>query len=105
MIETATAIYTGGNIWIFYGSLKDGSYFLTNDDGETSIFDTSPNNLNESLLEEWQEDHTIRKLTDESERNTFCIELMDFLKRSGRGIDCGMSDDEIDGYKDYMINP
>ena len=105
MIQTAKAIYTGGNIWLFYGELKDGTFFLTDDFGATLILDESPENLDESLYDEWQTAHTVRELTDESERSKFCLSLLNWLKATGTGRNCGMTDLEIEGYKKYMCDP
>lgn len=99
------AVYTGGNIWLFYGQLNNQEYFLTDDNGCTLILDESPENFDESLEVEWQETHTKRELLDD-ERVTFCNALADRLLRHHSIDDFGgITDDEIKAYKNYWPMP
>lgn len=96
MITYSTAIYTGGNIWLFHGALDDGNYFLTDDDGFTLILNADPSaDWDESLYQEWQDAHLVRELFDE-ERMEFCDEVLDKL------TDCPMTDMEIDAYRQWF---
>ncbi len=63
-IKNATACYTGGNIYIYYGELENGNYFSTSDLWDfISILDEEPNDEN---LEnpEFFEEHEIECETD-----------------------------------------
>ena len=59
-ITYANAEYSGGGIYIYYGTLEDGNYFLTDDDSidYVQLLDTDPSKVfEESLYEEWQSTH------------------------------------------------
>ena len=98
--EQVTAVYTGGGIWLFYGKLKTGEYFLTDDNGCTMILDASPEDLDESLYEEWQEDHFLRVVGTRREELAFLLALIERLGKR-LPVDGGgyISDDELDSYK------
>ena len=57
MIKSANAVYTGGGIWVFYGELEDGNFFLTDNDGYVALVDSDPSDFDESLYYDWQEEH------------------------------------------------
>jgi len=102
-IIKAHAVYTGGNIWLFYGELDNNTYFLTDDNGCTQILNEDPSDFDESLYWEWQEQHLIRDLEDEAERIEFCNKLCDKLLDDGdRG---GMFEEEIEAYRKYFAEP
>lgn len=92
-IKTLEAVYTGGNIWIFWGTLEDGNYFLTSDEGWTVILKDSPENFDESLYEDWQDEHKVKDLEDE-ELKTFLTELLEAIKEKDF-----LTDSEIDWYR------
>lgn len=71
MFKRVVTDYTGGGIWLFWGQLRSGEYFLTDDHGATLILNEEPG-TDESLFEEWQKAHLIRELDGE--------ELKDFLR-------------------------
>jgi len=96
-IKKVNAVYTGGNIWLFYGELTDGNYYLTDDDGYTMILDADPENFDESLYDDWQAKHKVTDLS-ESESKPFLLNLLDVLKSDK---DRYMSDEEIDGYREW----
>ena len=98
-IKEAYAVYTGGNIWIFYGQLEDGNYFLTDDYGWTQILNADPSDFDESLYEDWQKEHLVREL-DGNERVKFCNHLLDYIYDNPQNSG-GMSFMEIDAYRDY----
>ena len=64
-IKTLEAVYTGGGVWLFWGELEDGHYFLTAHEGWTTILTESPEDFDESLYEEWQEAHKVKDLENE----------------------------------------
>lgn len=102
-IKTAYAIYTGGNIWLFHGTLEDGNWFLMDDVGIVLICDADPaEDFDESLMPDWQEKHGILELADNrQERIDFCNAVLDYLEShpENRG---GMTDAEIDGYGQWF---
>lgn len=89
--------YTGGGIWLFYGELKSGEHFLTDDNGCTLILDESPADFDESLYVEWQQAHTIRELEGE-ERDIFLRSLLNRIYRR-------LPEDNEGGYiEDHELN-
>ena len=94
---SAEAVYTGGNIWVFYGEASDGNWFLTDDYGYTLILNINPDtDWDECFYEDWQKEHLIKEL-EGKERTDFADELADLLHKT----DCVISDDEIEGYREY----
>lgn len=106
-IAKANAVYTGGNIWLFYGELDDGTYFLTDDNGCTQILSEDPSDFDESLYWEWQQAHLIRDLEDEKERVEFCNKLCDKLLdiEYGNPARGGIFDSEIEEYRQFFAEP
>lgn len=102
--KSVTAAYTGGNIWLFYGELTDGEYFMTDNEGATILLNAPATDFNESL--EWQEEHKIKELLDESERVAFCDSLAERLLRHNKADDLGgITDSEIRAYKKFWRIP
>ena len=99
-IKEAFAVYTGGNIWLFYGSLENGNYFLTDDNGATEILDEDPSDLDESLYYEWQQAHLVKELMHE-ERMEFCDKLLDYIF-ANPDHDGGMTEQEIKVYRGWF---
>ena len=98
--ENVEAVYTGGNIWLFAGRLADGNYFLTDDNGATLILDADPlEDFEEACYEEWQMAHRVEELEGE-DRDDFNIRMLDALRAAPTG---GITEDEIDAYKAYML--
>ena len=101
-IKTANAVYTGGNIWLFYGETTDGSFFLTDDYGCTLLLNESPEDMDKSLYPDWQEEHKIRELFD-SERVDFCNALLTWLEKEATSAQRGgITNEELEAYRDYM---
>jgi len=100
MIKEAYAVYTGGNIWLFYGQLENGNYFLTDDNGWTQILNSNPSDFDESLYEEWQQEHLVRELFYE-ERIKFCNELLDWILAHPDN-DGGITEHEIEVYRTWF---
>lgn len=62
-IETATAVYTGGGIYIYYGQLENGLYFRTCDELESVYICNSDTEAEEADHFEFYEAHTVKELT------------------------------------------
>ena len=98
--DTVEAVYTGGNIWIFYGKLVSGNYFLTDDNGCTLILNANPgDDFEEACFQEWQDRHKIMEL-DATEETLFIHRMMNVLRDNPTG---GISIREIDAYENYML--
>lgn len=100
MIKEANAVYTGGGIWLFYGKLDDGNYFLTDDNGWTLILNADASDLEESTYEEWQSQHLIKEIYGE-EREVFCDELLDYILTHPDN-DGGMTEHEVEVYRGWF---
>lgn len=77
----ATAIYTGGNIYQYYGKFSNGNFFLCFTDWEEYLMelDVDPGeNFEESGYEEWQNEHTIRQ-PEPSESRRLLVEAFDWI--------------------------
>ena len=101
-IKEAFAVYTGGNIWLFYGQLENGSYFLTDDYGWTQILNADPSDLEESTYQEWQDEHLIKELSDKVDLMYFLEDLLNYLRNHPDNCG-GMTEDEIEVYRNYFI--
>lgn len=102
-IIKANAVYTGGNIWVFWGELENGAYFLTDNDGYTVLIDESPKDFDESLYYEWQEEHKVRDIEDEAERIDFCNKLCDRLLIDG--AEGGFTESDVNYYREWFKVP
>lgn len=65
-IKTATACYTGGGIYIYYGQLENGLYFFTDDDIETVYICNADTSTEEAHYLEFYDRHTVEELTDKA---------------------------------------
>ena len=66
--ERANACYTGGNIYVYYGKLEDGRYFLADDDGEMMLTETDPETCFDDVFYwEWQTEHGIQVTKDQDD--------------------------------------
>lgn len=100
--KEAYAVYTGGGIWIFHGTVKEGNrFFLTDDYGFTLILDADPSDFDESLYEDWQQEHLIEELTGNS-RQSFCKSLIKALLPTDTEHRGGITDEELEFYKGYF---
>lgn len=106
--KNANAVYTGGNIWLFYGTISGQQkdlYFLTDDNGSVLILDESPEDFDESLYIEWQNAHKIIELENQA-RVLFCDKLARRLLSHNKADDLGgIMDDEIKAYQKYWRLP
>ena len=100
-IKNAYAVYTGGGIWLFYGELENGNYFLTDDYGATRILDANPSDLDESLYEDWQQEHLVNDLEGQ-DRIDFCDKLLDWLETADQEHAGGITERELDRYREYF---
>lgn len=100
-IKEAYAVYTGGNIWLFYGTLDNGNYFLTDDYGATLILNADPSDLDESTFPEWQQEHLVTELQG-NERIGFCFLLCGYLLEADADHRGGINDNEIYAYYTYF---
>lgn len=98
--KTVEAIYTGGNIWLFFGRLEDGNWFMADDNGSVRIVDADPmNDLDESLMEDWQLEHLIMDLFG-NERIEFCDSIIAWLRANHDKH--YMTDSEITAYEHWF---
>lgn len=61
-IKTATACYTGGGIYIYYGQLENGLYFRAGDEEEVIYICNANTSTEEADYLEFYEEHTIEEL-------------------------------------------
>ena len=96
--KNVKAEYTGGGIYLFWGELSNGYYFLTDDYGATLILNESPEDFDVSLYDEWQNAHKVEELTGRA-RVSFVRKMLSTLKESNPN---NITDYEIEKYFDYM---
>lgn len=65
-IKTATACYTGGGIYVFYGQLESGLHFRTDDESETVYICNANTGTEEADYAEFYEQYTEEELTGEA---------------------------------------
>lgn len=68
-IKSATAVYTGGGIYIFYGQLESGLWFRAWDECEAAYICDSDTRAEEAEYSEFYDTHTVRELTGDEFRN------------------------------------
>ena len=74
-IKNATAIYTGGNLYIYYGQLTDGNWFRAYDEWECIEICDSDTSVEEAYYNEFYEEHKFETLVNE-EYETFWNEML-----------------------------
>ena len=62
-ISSATAEYTGGGIYVYYGKLVDGNYFRACDDWEWIEICNADTSAEEADYQEFYDEHSIECLT------------------------------------------
>jgi hypothetical protein len=71
-ITKATAVYSGGNIYLYYAELENKQWIMGNDDW-LIVVDTSPiadgKTYEESNYYEWQEEHLVKQIHEEDFQN------------------------------------
>lgn len=76
-IFRATAYYTGGGIYAYYGTLDNGQHFITSDDWEGTILITDEKPEAENIGDvDWQEQHGIIELYDHAD---FMVKVIDWI--------------------------
>ena len=65
-IKNATAIYTGGGLYIFYGQLTDGNWFRAYDEWECIEICNSDTSVEDADYSEFYEEHTVETVTGEA---------------------------------------
>lgn len=105
-VKEAYAIYTGGDIWLFYGTTDEGNYFLTDDNGATLILNADPNDdLDAACYDDWQEEHIVRELIG-NERKAFCENLLDVLNgydKTDNGHRGGFTAEDAETYRIWFM--
>ena len=74
-IKNATAIYTGGGLYIFYGPLTDGNWFRAYDEWECIEICNADTSTEEADYNEFYEEHIIETLVND-EYKTFWNEML-----------------------------
>lgn len=74
-VKNATAIYSGGGIYIYYGQLQDGDWFRTSDGEDYIEICDSDTSVEEADYYEFYEEHSLGTLTGE-EYKTFWNEML-----------------------------
>ena len=96
-IKTATAVYTGGGIYIYYGQLESGLYFRTFDDSEVIYICNSDTEAEEADHGEFYEAHTVEELTGEDFKifwNTMLTHIINGCAAHGKWLN--FSKDELE---------
>lgn len=70
-IKSATACYTGGGVYIYYGQLESGLYFRAVDDWDVIWLCDSDTEAEEADYSEFYEAHTVEEITSEDEYTAF----------------------------------
>ena len=65
-IKTASAVYTGGGIYIYYGQLENSLFFITNDDIESIYICNDDTSTEEAQYPEFYEQHTVEEISGEA---------------------------------------
>lgn len=77
-IKTATAIYTGGGIYIYYGELTNGNYFRAGDGEDFIEICDADTSTDEADYTEFYDKHRIETLVDDQYK-TFWNEMLDWI--------------------------
>lgn len=86
LFENVTPIYTGGNIYIYLGKIKNGSFFIACDCNDTiREIDTDPlkaDFMEEIGQEEWEQAHLVKDWNNETAETTrFFISMLSWIIR------------------------
>lgn len=85
-LKNVEATYTGGGIWVFTGELKDGTFFLHDDNFDTRILSEYPDpwaddSETDKWSVEWQEEHLVKDLDTETEGAAFQLAILKFIEK------------------------
>lgn len=78
-IKTATACYTGGGIYIYYGQLESGLYFRAVDDWGVIWICNADTEAEEADYSEFYEAHTVEEITGEDFKTFWNAMLMHII--------------------------
>lgn len=86
-IKVADYCYTGGNIYLFFGELTNGNYFLLDGDMYDVRILTEPIDMyNDDCFDDgWQCERLVRDLNTEKEGPAFTVAVIDWLKENYNG--------------------
>ena len=84
-IKNASAVYTGGGIYIYYGELENGSFFRADDISECVTICNADTSTEEANYSDFYEVHEIETLTDSDGRQLFNQILLWVLLNEPRG--------------------
>lgn len=87
-ILRADYMYTGGSIYLFWGTLSDNTFFIADGDMfDVRILDVDPDksDLSDEVWQaDWQQKHLIRDLNTESEGPDFILRVLDKIVEQGK---------------------
>ena len=85
-IKTATACYTGGGLYIYYGQLENGLYFQAWDECEAVYICDTNTGTEEAQFLEFYERHTVEELSGKAFK-TFWNQMLHFIINGGPSYD------------------
>lgn len=85
-IKTATACYTGGGIYIYYGQLENGLYFRACDEMEAIYICNENTSTEDAEHSEFYEQHTVEELTEEAFK-VFWNQMLSHVINGGSAFD------------------
>jgi len=95
-IKRATAIYSGGCIYIYFAELETGNWLMGDDEGTMVIVNTNPladeETFDDSMFYEWQQEHLVREIPAEEYHETLNAVL-----------DVIFKGDIVPGYGNYSL--
>lgn len=96
-IKTATACYTGGDIYIYYGQLENGLYWRAADTWDIIWICDQDTGTEEASWYEFYEQHTIEEITSPSKFKAFWNAMLRHIleKKPTHDEWCNYSDDEL----------
>lgn len=80
-IKTASAVYTGGNIYIYYGELESGLFFRTFDDWDVIYICDSDTESEDADHGEFYEAHTVEEITGDDYKDFWNAMLSHIIDR------------------------
>lgn len=81
-LKNVVATYTGGGIWVFTGELKDGTFFLHDDNFDTRILTEYPDPSNDDVwFDDWQTAHLVKDLNTEEDGAAFQLAILKFIEK------------------------
>lgn len=80
-IKTASAVYTGGGIYIYYGQLESGLYFRAVDDWDVIWICDADTEAEEADYSEFYDAHTVEELREEDFKTFWNAMLQHILDR------------------------